>query len=192
MRRLTLFCLTALPVLLAPPVALAQDKGFDKAVKSVTATFEPAEAKPGQTVTLKLTVELNDGYHTYALKQAEKPAASFVNKLTFPEPGEVVFVGEAIDPPNPELKAEPLLGIKAMAYYTGTVVYERKAVVSPAAKAGKVTVTVPRFSVSVCDKDTCFPPKSLKPEATLTVLDGPAVAVDAKYADELKKATEKK
>ena len=191
MRRLALLCLPVLVLPLATPVALAQDKGFDKAVKSVTATFEPAQAKPGQTVTLKLTVELADGYHTYPLKQGEKPAASMVNKLTFPEAGAVVFVGETLDPPNPELKAEPVLGITAMAVHHGTVVYTRKAVVSPSAKAGKVTVTIPRFSVQVCDKDNCFPPKSLKPEAELTVQDGPAVAVDAKYADEVKKATSK-
>lgn len=188
MRRLALLCL---PVL-ALPAALAQDKGVDRAVKSVTATFEPAQAKPGQTVTLKVTIELTDGYHTYPLKQGEKAASSMVNKLTFPEPGALVFVGEALDPPNPELKAEPALGITAMATYHGTVVYTRKAVVSPAAKAGKVTVTIPRFSVQVCDKDNCFPPKTLKPEVEFTVQDGPAVAVEAKYADEVKKATEKK
>lgn len=188
MRRLALLCLPALALL---PVASAQDKGFDKAVRSVTATFEPAAAKPGQTVTLKLTIELNDGYHTYPTKQAEKAAAAMVNKLSLPEPGAVVFVGETLDPPNPDLKAEPALGIKAMATHHGTVVYTRTAVVSPSAKAGKVTVTIPRFSVQVCDKDNCFPPKSLKPEVEFTVQDGPAVAVDPKYADEVKKAEKK-
>jgi hypothetical protein len=188
MRRLALLCLP----LFALPVAFAADKGFDKAVSRVTATFEPAEAKPGQTVTLKLTVELTDGYHTYPLVQTDKKAAAMVNKLTFPAAGTVVFVGEASDPANAELKAEPLLGIEAMKICTGVVVYERKAVVSPSAKAGKVTVKLPKFVVSVCDKDNCFPPKTLMPEAELKVLDGPAVAVDAKYAAEVKAATEKK
>ncbi len=189
MRRLAL--LLCLPLFALPAVVLA-DKGFDKAVTKVTATFHPAEAKPGQTVTLKLTVELTDGYHTYPLVQTDKKAAAMVNKVAFPAAGAVVFVGEVIDPANAEIKAEPLLGIEAMKYCTGTVVYERTAVVSPAAKAGKVTVTVPKFVVSVCDKDNCFPPKTLMPEATLTILDGPAVAVDAKYAAEVTAATEKK
>jgi len=188
MRRLALLCLP----LFALPVVVFADKGFDKAVTKLTATFHPAEAKPGQTVTLKLTVELTDGYHTYPLVQTDKKAAAMVNKVIFPAAGAVVFVGEAIDPANAEIKAEPLLGIKAMKYCTGTVVYERTAVVSPTAKAGKVTVTVPKFIVSVCDKDNCFPPKTLMPEAALTILDGPAVAVDAKYAAEVTAATEKK
>lgn len=182
--------LLCLPLLAWP--AAAADKGFDKAVKKVTATFEPAEAKPGQTVTLKVTVELADGYHTYPLVQSDKKAAFMVNKLAFPDAGAVVFVGEAADPANAEVKAEPDLGIAEMKILTGLVVYERKAVVSPTATAGKVTVTLPKFTVSVCDKNNCFPPKTLMPEAAVTVLAGPAVPVEAKFADEVKKATEKK
>jgi len=187
MRRLALFCLPLFAL-----SAVAADKGFDKAVSKVTATFHPAEAKPGQTVTLKLTVELMPGYHTYPLGQTDPKAKSMVNKVTFPAAGAVVFVGEATDPAGGEVVAEPLLGITAMKHLSGTVVYERAAVVSPTATAGKVTVTVPKFSVSVCDKDNCFPPKTLTPAATLTVLAGPPVPVDAKYAAEVKAAAEKK
>ena len=43
-------------------------------MKKVEAKFDPAEAKPGQTVTFKLTVELNDGYYTYPTRQADKAA----------------------------------------------------------------------------------------------------------------------
>lgn len=175
----------------AAPFVLAADpkKG---GVKSVEATFEPAEAKPGQTVTLKLTVTLEDGYYTYPLVQEDKAATGMVNKLEFPKAGAVVFVGEAYDPAGAKTKAEPVLGIEEMKYYTGTVVFERKAVVSPTAKAGEATVQLPKFLLSVCDKDNCFPPKALKPEAKLKVLDGPAVAVDKKYAEEVEKAVKEK
>lgn len=161
-------------------------------VKSVEATFEPAEAKPGQTVTLKLTVTLEDGYYTYPLVQTDKMAASMVNKLEFPKAGAVVFVGDALDPANPKKKAELAAGIEEMLYYTGTVVYERKAVVLPSAKPGEVTVQLPKFLLSVCDKDNCFPPKTHKPEAKLKVLDGPAVAVEKQYAAEVEKAAKDK
>jgi hypothetical protein len=176
---------------LTAPFALAADakKG---GVKSVEATFEPAEAKPGQTVTLKLTVTLEEGYYTYPLVQEDKAAAGMVNKLEFPKAGTLVFVGEAYDPAGAKTKAEPVLGIEEMKYYTGTVVFERKAVVSPAAKGGEATVQLPKFLLSVCDKDNCFPPKTLKPEAKLKVLDGPAVAVDKKYAEEVEKAGKEK
>ena len=45
----------------------------------------PAEAKPGQTVTFTLTVELNDGYHTYPTVQPDKKAAGMVNEIKFPD-----------------------------------------------------------------------------------------------------------
>lgn len=182
---------SAISLLLVVSVAPAADinKG---GVKSINATFEPTEAKPGQTVTLKLTVTLEDGYYTYPLVQTDKAAVSMVNKLEFPKGGSVVFVGDAYDPANPKKKAEPVVGIEELLYYTGTVVYERKAVVSPSAKPGEVAVQLPKFSLSVCDKDNCFPPKTHKPEATLKVLDGPAVAVDKKYAAEVEKAAKDK
>ena len=69
--------------------------------------------------------------------------------------------------------------------------YTRKAVVSPKAAAGAATVKLATFSLSVCDKDNCFPPKTVPVEAALKVLDGPAVEVEKAYADEVKKALEK-
>jgi hypothetical protein len=169
----------------------AQDKKpawWDKAVKKVEATFDPPEAKPGQTVTLKLTVELHEGYYTYPLKQEDENAASMVNKLVFPKGGAVVFVGEAEDPEDYKAKAEPLLGIKELRYYPKKVVYERKAVVPPSQAAGAVAVKLPEFRLTVCDQDNCFPSRKLPVEAKLKVLDAPAVAVDPKYAAEVEKA----
>ena len=70
-------------------------------------------------------------------------------------------------------KAEPVLGIVAMTYLPGKVVYEQKAVVSPTAAAGTVEVA-PKLRLSVCDENNCFPPRSVEPAATLTILAGPA------------------
>ena len=185
----------ALATLLAlAPLTFAAEKVvvLPKGVEKVEASIEPAEAKPGQVVTFKLTVTLAAGYHTYPLVQPDKQAEGMVNKLVFPEAGALIFVGDATDPPEPESKAEPLLGIKSLNYYHGKVVYERKAVVSPKASAGASTVAIPKFVLSVCDKDSCFPPKTLNPEASLKVLDGPALAVDKKYAAEVEKALKDK
>jgi hypothetical protein len=172
------------------PAAFAAEKApaLPKGVEKVEATVEPAEAKPGQVVTFRLTVTLAGGYHTYPLVQTDKQAESMVNKIEFPAAGALIFVGEALDQPLAETKSEPLLGIKSMLYYKGKVTYERKAVVSPKASAGAATVAIPKFVLSICDKDSCFPPKSLAPEASVKVLDGPAVAVDPKYAAEVEKA----
>lgn len=167
--------------------ALLAADGPAKGVKKVEAVFDPVEAKPGQTVTLKITVTLEDGFHTYPTKQPEKAAAGFVNKLTMPDNGTLIFVGDTIEPADPETKAEPELGIKELQMYGGTLTYERKAVVSPKAATGDATVTVKALKLTVCDKDNCFPPKTLTPAATLKVA-GTAVAVEKQFADEVSKA----
>jgi hypothetical protein len=165
---------------------------YEKAVKGVSAKFEPAEAKPGQTVTFTLTLELNPGYYTYPTAQPDKLAAAYTNTIKFPDPGAVVFVGSVEDPKDFQTKAEPDLGITELRTVQGKITFTRKAVVSPKATAGPATVKLSAFKLSVCDASNCYPPKDVTVEAALKVLDGPPVAVEKAYADEVKKATEKK
>src|SRR5688572_14234605 len=177
--------LLSLPLcLIVVGIAFAQPKD---AIKKVEATFEPAQAKPGQTVTLKLTVSLADGYFTYPVLQPAPEAKYSVNALTFPTGGPVVFVGETVDPVGPKTKkAED----HEYLIYPGGGTWVRKAVVVPAAKAGDEKVKV-RFRIMVCDEDRCFPPKTFDLEATLQVQDGPPVPVEARYKDEVEKGEKK-
>jgi hypothetical protein len=168
--------------------AATAQKWYEKAVRKVEGSFTPAEAKPGQTVTFTLTVELNDGFHTYPTVQADKAAAAMVNAVKFPDPGTVIFVGPAEDGKDAKTKADPDLGITELRYYEGKATVTRKAVVSPKAAAGPATVKLAKFQLSVCDKDNCFPPKDVPVEAKLKVLDGPPVEVEKQYAEEVKKA----
>jgi len=189
----TLFTIT-LAIAVAAGSARAADPvqpaWYTKAVKSVEAKIEPAEAKPGQTVTVKVTVVLTPGHYTYATKQTDKLAIEYelMNGVTFPPPGGLVFVGELTDPPNPKTKAMPEIGVKVLKHYGGTVSFERKAVVAPGQKPGDLVVKIPEFKLNVCNQNDCFPVKKLPLEATVKVLDGPAVPVDPQYAEELKKA----
>ena len=161
---------------------------YERAVKKVEARFEPAEALPGQTVTFKITVELHDGYHTYPTFQPDKLASSMVNTIKFPAPAGVIFVGAVGDPKDFETKAEPELMIKELRYCSGTVVFTRKAVVSPRAQAGPQSVKLDAFKLLVCDKSNCFPPKSVPVNASLKILAGSAVPVEKTYAAEVAKA----
>ena len=171
--------------LLPPP---KKNDWFAKAVTKFEAMIEPAEAKPGQTVTMKFAFDLADGYTTYPTAQVDKNAEGMVNRVTYPEAGAVVFVGDTIDPPKFLKKTELEVGIQELRYYKGKVVFERKFVVNPAQPTGEITVTVPAFKLTVCDAGNCYPSKSLKCEAKLKVLPGPAVAVEKQYADEVKAA----
>jgi hypothetical protein len=184
--------LLVLALLPQQEAAGVQKKGwYEKAVKKFEAKFEPAEAKPGQTVTLKITVDLNDGYHTYPTVQPDPAADNFVNVIKYPEPGTLVFVGKTTDPKDFDTKTEEILKIKELRVIPGTAVFSRKVVVSPKAAPGLLEVKVPEFRLMVCDKNNCFPGKKLEPVATLKVLDGPAVPVEKDFAEEVKKALEK-
>ncbi len=173
-----------------PGAAAGAQKWYEKAVKKVDAKFTPAEAKPGETVTFALTVELNEGYYTYPTAQADPGAAGMVNVFKFPKPGAVVFVG-AVSDGKVQTKEEPALNIKELRYIPGTATYTHKAVVSPKAAPGPVTVKLTEFSLSVCDKSNCFPPKKVPVEVVLKVLDAPAVPVEKAFAAEVQKALEK-
>jgi len=130
------FAIVVVAALSAVPGTAAAQKWYEKAVKKVEAKFAPAEAKPGETVTFTLTVELNDGYYTYPTAQTDPGAAGMVNVLKFPKPGPVVFVG-AVSDGKVQTKAEPDLGIKELRYQPGTATYTRKVVVSREGRAGR-------------------------------------------------------
>lgn len=159
------------------------DDWYAKAVSSVTMTVVPAEAKPGQVVTLKVTVALNDPYHTYPLVQPDRNAKSQVNMIDWPaaDAAGLIVVGKPKDPVNPTKKAEPLLGIRELHTFGGQVTFERTAVVSPKAAAGKLDLKLPKFVLMVCDETNCYPAKTLTPSATLTIATGPAVEVPAEH-----------
>jgi len=161
---------------------------FKKSVKKLEASFEPSEAKPGQTVTWSLFVELHEGFTTYPFTQPDPKAEFQVNQITFPESGSAVFVGKVIDPAKFEKKAEPDLEIKELRYYKGKAIFQRKVVIHPDAKPGELTVKIPALKLNVCDAKNCYPLKTQTPEAKIKVLAGPSLKVDEAYAEEVKKA----
>jgi DsbC/DsbD-like thiol-disulfide interchange protein len=168
-------------------LASAQDAKSKEAIKKVEAVFEPAEAKPGQTVTLKIVVQLADGYHTYPVHQPAPEAKYSTNSIAFPKDGPVIFVGETVDPPGAKAKKEDTYELLT---YPGGGTWMRKAVVPPTAKAGTVAAKV-KFTMQVCDENACFPPKKYDLEVPLKILDAPAVAIDPKYKAEVEKAGKK-
>ena len=94
---------------LLPPVK--KNDWYAKAVTKFETTVEPAEAKPGQTATMRFAFDLAPGYTTYPTVQPEKNAEGMVNRVTYSEAGAVVFVGETIDPPKFLKKSELEVGI---------------------------------------------------------------------------------
>jgi thiol:disulfide interchange protein DsbD len=167
----------------------AKSPKFEDAVKDeIKAVIEPAEAKPGQTVTIKIRVELNPGWYTYPTVQEDKGAYGQVTTFKYQKSESVIPVGTAIEPPNPKAKPEPDLKIEKLSYYPGNVIFERKAVISPLAKSGDASVAM-RMKILVCNDKNCIPKEfDLKPTVRIA---GSAVAVDAKYKEEVEKVLKK-
>ena len=166
------YLLTTAVTVMALSLAHADDEKpawYKEAIKSVEASFEPKSAAPGDTVTLMLTVELKPGYKTYPLKQPDPNVFGMVNSVTLPKDVPLEFVEEFTDPKGFKSNPEPELGIKELRTYVKTVTYSQKAKVKAGTSAGGVTVTIPKFVLSVCSGDTCYPPIELMPTATLEV-----------------------
>jgi hypothetical protein len=168
--------------------ALAQPS-FEEVAKKIEAKFEPATAQPGQTVTLKITIQLIDGWHTYPSFQPQKSAKFFVNKFVFPEPAAVVYVGEMEDPAGAKEKENPLNEGDKYFIYPGGATWERKAVVPPSAKSGSASSKL-TLKVLVCDKDNCLPQKTVELQPTLKIAGDP-VTIEPKYKAEFDKALKK-
>jgi cytochrome c biogenesis protein CcdA/thioredoxin-related protein len=179
-------------LLALPALVPAQESKltFDQVVKNVEARFEPAEAKPGQTVTLKVEVNLLPDWHTYPTSQPDSGASQQINRLTLPPPGDLIFVGSVQNPPSPAKmpKSELPEGVNEIFEYPGGGIWEHKAVVSPTAQVGEATVEV-RFRILVCQK-SCFPPKIVSRMATLRVVHG-RVDVDPQYRTDVEQALSK-
>jgi thiol:disulfide interchange protein len=154
----------------------------------VTVEVTPKEAKPGETVQVKLTVAPKPGNWTYPVKPKDRDQIG-TNRIEWkPVPADLIFVGDIQDPPNAKTKASEDDPGKLKEYYPNAVTWVLSAVVSPKATPGPKKVPLTGSSVQVCGKlpngnDVCLntSPKEM-PAAEFTVLDTPPVPIEPKYA----------
>lgn len=152
-------------------VAAPLEKGANVKVEIV-----PPQARPGQTVVFRLTMELLDGRHTYPTKQPHEDAVR--TKFKFPSDGDLIFVGDIVDPPS---VSRVELGVPTQEI-EGTAVWELTAVVSPRAQPGRKRVDIHKGTkLQACNDRGCIPVEV--PVTEFTVLDGAAQPVDPKYKD---------
>jgi hypothetical protein len=185
MRQLSGWAFAALVGLLgvAKTASAQGERTADKVFRKVEATVEPAEARRGQAVTWKLTVELAPGWHTYPTKQPDPEAEPFVSEFLFKKASGGVFVGD-LKEPTAKVRPEPELKIKELHELFGTLTWERTVVVPPDAKPGTLTVKLP-VRLQACDERGCLPPREFVTTATVKVTDAPPVAVDPRYQKEI-------
>ena len=120
-------------------------------------------AKPGGRFTVKLTAEIQEGWHLYSMKHVEDgPVAT---RIWLPE-GQHFQLADSIQSSPPESLQDPSFNMEVE-------LYEREAsftlpLKADAASAGTQTLTV-NASYQSCNNKICLPPKTVKVELPVTV-----------------------
>ena len=100
---------SVLAVVLSASTTHAQRKPkitWETAVKSIEARVEPANAAPGQTVTLSVIVRLFPEHWTYPTKQTNPNESETTNKFDVPKNGDLIFM-KWQDPKDAHKKPSP-------------------------------------------------------------------------------------
>ena len=173
-----LFIFAATPASAQVPKSLAD-------LADTHAEIVPAKAKPGSTVTYRITVAPKPGAHTYPLKADTGQA--YLTRLYLPPPGDLIFVSQPVDPLGFKWDSvpDPGDGFQMHRQTSMPVTWEIKAVVSPNAKPGKIKVKLDKdTNLLVCNANNCIPSKgdgSDLPVASFEVLAGGPVQVERQY-----------
>ncbi len=139
----------------------------------ITTSVEPSEAKPGDTVTFKVTAKLNPGYHIYKYAEKPKPPGSGPLYTTFDFFDTAGLKVEG----NWQASKEPIKhketawpDLPFVEYYEDEVTWSIKLKVPEGTEAGKKTLRC-QLGYMICNDRSCDPPGQWTlPDAVLTVL----------------------
>jgi suppressor for copper-sensitivity B len=122
--------------------------------------LSPPDPKPGDKVTLAITMNLEAGWHTYSTTQKEG-VGSTTTKVTLTKGRGLRPIGDAFQPDRaPELTAKGTDNLEPKEVYHGEVTWKRQFKFEP--KAGEKGIGVAgKIHYGVCDEAKCLPPKSI-------------------------------
>ena len=154
-----------------PPKPAQNDSSKRAKPKDVvlTTSIVPAEARPGDTVTLKVTAKLNPGWHIYT--QAKTQQGEGPRKTVFDlfDPAGLEVVGDWKADRKPESRAEPAFDNQTFEYFENEVSWTIPLKVPSGTGAGKKLIRC-QASYQVCNAQSCsFPGRWTLPDATVTV-----------------------
>ncbi len=146
----------------------------------LTASIEPAEARPGDTVRFQVHAKLQPGWHIYT--QAEKQEGDGPRNTMFDlfDPGGLETSGGWSPSKEPEAKAEPAFDNKVFKFFEDEVVWSISLKVPADARAGERTVRC-QASYQICNANSCsFPGRWTLPDAVVTIVGGEEPKADAR------------
>jgi thiol:disulfide interchange protein DsbD len=139
---------------------------------------DPAEARPGQTVSLRVKAKLSPGWHIYT--QAKTQEGEGPRKTVFDlfDPAGLEVAGDWKAARKPESKAEPAFDNQVFEYFENEITWSIPLKVPAGTAPGKKVLRL-QASYQVCNAQSCsFPGRWTLPEATLTVLAAQVEAVE--------------
>jgi thiol:disulfide interchange protein len=153
-------------------------------------SVEPTEARPGQTVTFRVTAKLKPGWHIYKYStQAQDSVGPRNTTFDLFDTGGLKVAGEWTPSRPPIEKPEPAFGNKVLKFYEDEVTWSIPLQVPPGTEPGKKTLRV-QAGYQICNDSTCkIPGQWTLPEVTLTVLPGGAADASPAPAPEVKTAS---
>ncbi|MGD0044885.1 MAG: protein-disulfide reductase DsbD domain-containing protein, partial [Isosphaeraceae bacterium] len=155
-----------------PPKPAQKDSPTRAKPKDVvlTTSIRPAEARPGDTVTLKVTAKLNPGWHIYT--QAKNQMGEGPRKTVFDlfDTAGLEVAGDWKADRKPESRAEPAFDNQTFEYFEDEVSWSIPLKVPSATAPGKKMIRC-QASYQICNAQSCsFPGRWTLPDATLTIL----------------------
>jgi thiol:disulfide interchange protein DsbD len=159
-----------------PPKPAQKDSPTRAKPKDVTLrlTVAPAQARPGETVSLKVTAKLSPGWHIYT--QAKTQEGDGPRKTVFDlfDPAGLEVAGDWKASRKPESKAEPAFENQVFEYFEDEVTWSIPLKIPAGAPPGNKEIHC-QASYQVCNAQSCsFPGRWTLNEAALTVLPAEA------------------
>ena len=138
---------------------------------TLTAKVAPAEAKPGEAVTLTVTAEVAPGWHIYAYSKTQPDDGPRVTQFDLFDPDGLTAKGDWTASPPPIEKKEPAFqSLPFVSFHEGEVLWSIAMTVPADAKPGKKSIRV-QAGYQVCSDQNCsFPGQWTLPAAELTVV----------------------
>lgn len=137
---------------------------------TVEPKLEPAKARRGEKILLKLVIEPAPGFHTYPFTQEDPNVQANVATLKVDSKA-VALTGVVKAPPPHKSPPAPEFNAKALGEWEHKVETEHQLLVKPDIAPGVYDVKV-RFGAMVCDDSGCVPVDK-KFDLKLTVTDEP-------------------
>lgn len=138
------------------PTSIGGQSGHTK----LTFLLSPRNPKPGDKVTLAITMHLDDGWHTYSTTQKDAIGAT-PTTITLTSAKNLQPIGDEFKPDRaPELTAKQGDNLESKEVYHGQVTWTRRFQFEPKGDNNGFGVKG-TIRYGVCNEGTCLPPKSV-------------------------------